>query len=192
MGYSGRPARYGIPRNSRPASEISSARRNASAASSRRLLGVWCGESQAHSRRAGVRVRELRHPARPGWGRRAHPGRAVGVSLDTSPMPWVHRQGGDTPVRGVRVPRLRAHPPKATCRERVITVAMSATACARLARSDPAGCQRGSRAVRRNACLCFRFVSFRPAGSLAEVTPVVWFADAGAGVVSAGSVGGRI
>jgi len=38
----------------------------------------------------------------------------------------------------------------------------------------------------------FRFVSFRPAGSLAEVTPVVWFADAGAGVVSAGSVGGRI
>ena len=39
MGYSDRPARYGIPRNSRPAGETSSARRNASAASSRRLLG---------------------------------------------------------------------------------------------------------------------------------------------------------
>jgi len=38
------------------------------------------------------------------------------------------------------------------------------------------------------------FVSFRVVmpGTLAEVTPVVWFADAGAGVVSAGSVGGRI
>jgi putative transposase len=42
------------------------------------LLGVRCGESQAHPRRAGVRLPVLRHPAGPGPQRRAQPGRARG------------------------------------------------------------------------------------------------------------------
>ena len=42
------------------------------------LLGVWCGESQAHPRPAGVRLRELRHPDRPGPQRRPQPRRPGG------------------------------------------------------------------------------------------------------------------
>ena len=45
------------------------------------LLGVWCGESQAHPRPAGVRLPELRHPARPGLQRRAQPGCARGPGV---------------------------------------------------------------------------------------------------------------
>jgi hypothetical protein len=42
------------------------------------LLGVWCGESQAHPRPAGVRLRELRHSTRPGSQRRPQPRRPGG------------------------------------------------------------------------------------------------------------------
>ena len=51
------------------------------------LLGVWCGESQAHPRPAGVRVRVLRRPARPGSQRRAQPGRARGPGVQVRPPP---------------------------------------------------------------------------------------------------------
>jgi len=49
--------------------------------SSKTCSACGAGESQAHPRPAGVRVRELRYPAGPGSQRRAQPGRARGPGV---------------------------------------------------------------------------------------------------------------